>query len=112
MAAAAKKVLTLSVVAVAALVQARAVTGLGTLPAAGARVLGFTDFSAAAGERVSVGALGSTIAEAGAAITVDVLLEVDSVGRVVPKNTGVAVARALQAASGAGQMVEVLLIPN
>lgn len=112
MAAAAKKVLTLSVVAAAALAQYRAVTGLGAVPAAGARSLGFTDTAAAAGERVAVGAVGSTIAEAGAAFAADVALELDASGRVITKAAGVTVARALQAAGAAGQLVEVLLIPN
>lgn len=112
MPAAAKKVLTVSVVAAAALAQYRAVTGNGAVPAAGARSLGFTDFPAAIGERVSVGAVGSTIAEAGAAFAVDAALELDAQGRVIAKAAGVTVARALGAAAGAGQTVEVLLIPN
>jgi hypothetical protein len=112
MAAAAIKILTVSVVAAAALAQNRAVTGAGALPAAGARILGFTDTTAAIGERVSVGAMGTTIVEAGAAFAVDAALEVDSLGRAITKSTGVTVGRALQAATAAGQLVEVLLIPN
>jgi hypothetical protein len=112
MAAAAFSVMAHSVVAVAATLSNRAITGLGTAPAAGARVLGFTKFQAAAGERVTVDVLGSTIAEVGAAIAIDALVEVDAQGRVITRTTGVAVGRALQSASGAGQMVEVLLFPN
>jgi hypothetical protein len=112
MAAAALKLLTLSVVATAALTQNRAVTGAGAVPAAGARCLGFADVSAAIGDRISVGAMGTTIAEAGAAIAVDAALELDASGRVITRSTGVAVARALGAATAAGQMVEILLIPN
>lgn len=112
MAAAATKLLTLSVVATAALAQNRAVTGLGAVPAAGARCMGFADFPAAIGERVSVGALGTTIAEAGAAFAADTALELDASGRVVTKAAGVTVARALVPAAAAGQMVEILLIPN
>ncbi|MDQ2821941.1 MAG: DUF2190 family protein [Pseudomonadota bacterium] len=112
MAAAAFTVMTHSVVAVAATPAFRALTGLGTAPAAGARVLGFTAFQAAAADRVTVAVLGSAIAEAGAAVAVDALLEVDVQGRVITKTSGIAVGRALQAASGAGQMVEVFLFPN
>lgn len=112
MAAAAIKILTLSVVATAALTQHRAATGLGALPAAGARCLGFADVSAAIGERVSVATLGTAIAEAGAAFADDAALEVDVAGRVITKTTGVTVGRALGAAAAAGQMVEILLIPN
>jgi hypothetical protein len=112
MAVAANKILTLSVVATAALTQARAVTGNGAIPAAGARCLGFADFNAAVGERVSVGAMGTVAAEAGAAIVVDALVEVDAQGRVVTKAAGVAVGRALTASTAAGQFIEILLIPN
>ena len=112
MAAAAYKILTLSVVAAAALTRNRAVTGTGTVPAAGGRCLGFTDTDAVVGQRVSVGALGTVVAEAGAAVAVDALLELDAQGRVIPKNTGVAVGRALGAATAAGQQIEIMPIPN
>lgn len=112
MAGSAIKLLTLSVVATAALAANRAVTGLGAVPAAGARCAGFTDFPAAIGERVSYGALGTVVAEAGAAFAADVALELDASGRVIAKAAGVAVGRALTAAAGAGSQVEVLLIPN
>lgn len=112
MAASAIKLLTLSVVATAALTQNRAVTGVGAVPAAAGRCAGFADFSGAIGERVSYGALGTAIAEAGAAFAADVALELDAQGRVVTKAAGVTVARAVTAAAGAGSLVEVLLIPN
>lgn len=112
MAGSAIKLLTLSVVATAALTQNRAVTGLGAVPAAGARCLGFADFSGAIGERVSVGAAGTAVAESGAAFAADVALELDAQGRVIAKAAGVAVARALTASAGAGSQVEILLIPN
>lgn len=112
MAAAAIKLLTLSAVATVALSANRAVTAAGAIPAAGARCAGFTDFSAAIGERVSYGALGTVVAEAGAAFTIDAALELDASGRVITKSAGVTVARALAAATAAGQMVEILVIPN
>jgi hypothetical protein len=112
MAASCIKVLTLSVVAAAALAQYRAVTGAGNLPAAGGRSLGVTDYSVAAGERVSVGVMGTVIAEAGGAFAVDALLEVDAQGRFITANTGAKVARAISAAGAAGVLAEILLIPN
>lgn len=112
MAAACYKVLTLSVVAAAALSQYRAVTAAGAVPAAGARSLGVTDYAVAAGDRVSVAVLGTAIAEAGAAFAIDAALEVDAQGRFVTKNTGATVARALSAAGATGNLVEILLIPN
>lgn len=112
MAASCIKILTLSVVATAALTQYRAVTAAGAVPGAGARCLGVTDFSAASGDRVSVGVLGTVIAEAGAAFALGAALEVDALGRYITKNAGVTVAHALAAAGAAGNLVEILLIPN
>ena len=112
MPATAIKLLTLSVVATAALTINRAVTAAGAVPAAAGRCIGFADYSGAIGERVSVGALGTVVAEAGAAFVAGVALELDASGRVITKTAGVAVGTALTAASGVGATVEVLLIPN
>ena len=112
MAASAITILTLSVVATAALAQNRAVTGVGAVPAAGARCLGFTNNPAAVGERVPVAAVGTAPAEAGAAFANEAELELDAQGRVITRTTGVKVGRAMQAAAAAGQVVEILLIPN
>lgn len=104
--------LTHSLIATAALTQFRAVTGTGTIPAAGGRILGVAAVSGVVGERVPVEIEGTTIAEAGAAVAIDAALEVDASGRFIPKNTGVVVGRALSAAPGAGSQIEVLLISN
>jgi hypothetical protein len=106
-------VLTLTVRAAAALQAARFVTHAGAVPSAGARVIGVTRSSAEAGDEVAVDVLGTTIVEAGAAISsVGALLETDAQGRAVPKTTGTAVAVALQTATAAGQKIEALLLPN
>jgi hypothetical protein len=112
MAAAGIKILTLSVVATAALSASRAVTGTGSVPAAGGRILGITDFAGAIGDRVSVGVMGTTPGEAGAAFAADAALEVDALGRFVTLAAGTKVARAVTAAAGAGSLAEILLIPN
>lgn len=104
--------LTLPVTAAAALLANRAVTGVGTVPAAGGRCLGFTRTAAAIGERVPVDVDGTTLAEAGAAIAIDQSLELDAQGRIVPLVSGKPIARALSAATAAGQIVEVLVIAN
>ena len=101
-----------SVVATAALTQARAVTAAGALPAAAGRCLGFAKFAAAVGERVNVAVLGSTVAEAGAAIGVGVPLELDALGRVITRAAGVTVGSALGAAAAAGDKIEIVLIAN
>lgn len=108
-----KPVLTLTVTAAAALSAHRFVTHAGAVPSAGGRVLGVTRSDAASGKPVAVDVLGTTVVEAGAAISsVGTLLETDANGKAVPKTTGTAVAVALQTAGGAGRRIEVLLLPN
>jgi hypothetical protein len=108
--------LTLTVTAAAALSANRGVTTAGAVPAAGANIAGITRTSAAAsGDLVPVDALGTTIAESGAAIAVGARLEVDNVGRVITLDAGVcvgAMAPGQAAAGAAGQFVEIVLIPN
>ena len=101
-----------SVIAAVALTNARAVTAAGALPAVSARCLGFAKFDTAVGIRCNVAVLGSTIAEAGAAIAVGALLELDALGRVITKATGVTVGSALSAAVNVGDKIEIVLIPN
>ena len=109
-------VMTLTVTAAAVLTANRGVTGAGAVPAAGANVIGFTRSSAAAiGDLVPVDVLGTAEAEAGAAIAVGAAVEVDNLGRVVTLAAGVKVGRmapAQAAAIAAGQVVEIVLIPN
>lgn len=108
-----KPVLTLTVVATGAVPAHRFVSPQGALPQAGGNTLGVTRAEAtAAGQEVAVDVLGTTVVEAGAAIAAGALLETDSQGRAVPRTSGQPVARALQAATGAGRRIEVLLLPN
>lgn len=109
-------VLTLTVTAASALVVNRGVTGAGAVPAAGASVAGFTRTSAAAaGDLVPIDVLGTADAEAGAAIAVGAAVEVDNLGRVITLASGVKVGRMAPgqaAATAAGQIVEIVLIPS
>jgi len=106
--------LTLTVLATAALATARFVEQDGTYPAAGGKALGVTRFDAAIGDPVAVDVLGTTIVECGAAVTQDAALMVDATGRVVPLAGSAvqAVGRALQAGAAAGALIEILLIPS
>ena len=107
--------LTLTVIATAAVAGCRCVTQAGAYPAAGAAAFGVTRSSAeAAGDLVPVDVQGTAIAEAGAAITLDAPLMVDATGRVVPLTVGSKspVGRAMQAATAAGQQIEILLVPS
>jgi hypothetical protein len=109
-------VLTLSVVAAAALTIHRFVTALGAVPAAGAACIGVTRTgAAAAGDLVPVDVLGTAVVETGAAIAAGAAIECDSSGRAITHTSGVKLGRMApgQAAAGAaGALVEVVLIPN
>lgn len=107
--------LTLTVVANAAVSAERFVTQSGGYPVAGGVAFGVTRTSAAqAGDLLPVDVQGTSIVEAGAAISLDAALMVDAQGRVVPLTVGSKspVARALGAAAAAGERIEVLLVPS
>jgi hypothetical protein len=112
MAASSTNTLVLTVVATAALTQFRGVTHTGGAAGAAANALGFAQNGGAIGDAVPVVALGTAIAEAGAAITAGSLVELDASGRVITRSAGAIVGRALTAAGAAGDQVEVLVIPN
>ena len=99
------------VVATAAITQFRGMTLAGGVPAAAANG-GIAFTSGAIGDTVTMNVIGTAIAEAGAAFAAGTLLEFDSNARLVTRASGVPVARAITAASGAGVQAEVLLIPN
>ena len=106
--------LTLTVIATAAVAGCRCVTQAGTYAAAGGVVYGVTRTPGNVGDPIPVDILGTTIVEAGAAITKDAALMVDATGRVVPlSGAGKSpVARAQEAATAAGEFIEVLLVPS
>jgi Uncharacterized conserved protein (DUF2190) len=105
-------ILTLSVKAAAALSANRFVVDAGVVPAAAARALGVTVAPAAIGERTRVEVLGTATVEAGAAVAVGAQIECDALGRGITKAAGVVLGRALTSAAIAGDLIEVLLIPN
>ncbi|MCS4509141.1 capsid cement protein [Xylophilus ampelinus] len=108
-------ILTLSIKAAGALSANRLVTQAGAYPAAGAAAFGVTRTSAEfAGDLVPVDVMGTAIAEAGAAIPADTPLQVDATGRVVALTVGgkAPVGRSMDAAAGAGDLIEILLVPN
>lgn len=89
------------------------VTAAGAPATAAGNAVGFAQVGGASGDVASVAVLGTTIATAGAAIAVGALVEVHTtVSQVVTKSAGVAIGRALTAASAAGDQIEVLILPN
>lgn len=101
----------LPVKATAAITQNRGMTLAGAVPAAGAA--GYLAVTGGAiNDMVSVTVVGTAQAEAGAAFAADVVLEFDAQARLITRTTGVAVARSVTASSGAGAVVEALVIPH
>lgn len=113
MAKQANPVLSLPVLATGAIVANRFVTAAGAQAGADANTLGVARSAAASGERFTADVLGTATVEAGAAISANATVKVDSSGRAITWATsGAKVGLALEAATASGQLIEVLLIPN
>lgn len=104
--------LVLPLTASAAVRAERFVTYGGAECGAGAASAGVAVDPGASGELIPVVRIGTAVVVAGAAVTAGGLVESDSQGRAINRNTGVALGRALQAAAAAGQRIEVLLLGN
>jgi len=107
--------LVLSILASAVLSANRFISLTGGVPAAGGNSYGVTQTSVKSGELAPVAIAGTEIVETGAAIAVNALIQTDNQGRAITKDTGATLARMAPgqaAATGAGQFVEVILIPN
>lgn len=105
--------LTLTVALTGTVAANRFVTPAGAQAGADAVSLGVSRVGGVAGEKIPVDAIGTAVVESGAAIAAGATLESDSQGRAVTWATsGAKVGIALQAATAAGQFIEVLLLPN
>lgn len=106
-------VLALTVAAAGTIAANRFITPAGAQAGADANTLGVCRQAAVATDKVTVDVLGTAIVEAGAAVAANATLKADASGRAITWVTsGAKVGIALEAASGAGQLIEVLLIPN
>jgi hypothetical protein len=91
----------------------RFVTPAGAQAGADANTLGATRSAGVSGERVTVDVIGTAIIEAGAAVAAGATVKSDASGRAITWATsGAKVGLAREAATAAGQMIEVLLMPN
>ena len=91
----------------------RFISPAGAYASADGNTLGVARSAGDSGAKVTVDVLGTAVVEAGAAIAANATLKVDSTGRAITWVTsGAKIGLALQAASGAGVKIEVLLIPN
>lgn len=106
--------LTLSVLAVGAITQARFVTPAGNQAVAGENAYGVAVTDAADGEIVPVVNKGTAIVEAGALIAAGALVQADANGRAITKAAGVTLGRLApgESAGAAGDFVEVILFDN
>lgn len=85
----------------------------GAQAAADANTFGVSRTAGVATEKIPVDVLGTAVVEAGAAVAAGATVKSDSTGRAITWATsGAKVGLALEAASAAGQFIEVLLIPN
>lgn len=91
----------------------RFVTPAGAQAGADANTLGVARTAGVSGDRITLDVLGTATVEAGAAIAAGATLKTDASGRAITWATsGAKVGLALAAASAAGDLIEVLLIPN
>jgi len=96
-----------------AVVANRFVSALGAQVGADANALGVTRQAGAIGDKVTVDVIGTAMVEVGAAVADGATIKSDASGRAITWVTsGARLAVALEAASVAGQVIEVLLIPN
>lgn len=107
--------LTLSVLASATVAADRFITTGGAHPSAGGLPLGVTRSAGESGDMVPVDVMGTAIVTAGAAIALDAAIAVGTDGKAITHDADGdkhAVGRALSAATGDGDTLEVLLIPS
>lgn len=105
-------VLTLTLQASATITAQTFVDYTGAPATAGGNAAGVARTSANAGDLFPADTLGTAVVIAGAAINAGQRLQSDANGNAIPKAAGVVLAVALEAASAAGQTIEVNLIPN
>jgi hypothetical protein len=105
--------LTMSFIAAGTLAQFQPVQATGVAAVAAGNAVGSANVSAVSGDLFPAVVLGTALFVAGGAIAVGALVEVHTtVTQVITKAAGIAIGRALNATSAAGDFVEVLLIPN
>lgn len=106
--------MTLTVIASAAVAANRAINQAGAYPAAGGLAFGITRSDAAIGDPTPVDVHGTAIATAGAAFSKDVALMVGTDGKVIAHDGDGdkhAIGRSMEAATADLEEVEILLAP-
>jgi len=86
-------------------------TGKAALPAALGRIIGVLQNKPTLNQAATIVCSGISKVTAGAAIAAGANVEVDALGRVITRATGIPAGIALEAASGAGIVIAVYLAP-
>lgn len=108
-----KPIVTLTIAATGTITAHRFVTPAGAQAGADANAIGVARSSAVSGDRLPVDSLGTATVESGAAVTLGATVKIDAQGRAIPWVTsGARVGIALEAATAAGQFIEVFLLPQ
>lgn len=79
---------------------------------AGVAAIGVSRATAASGEKMTVDTYGTAIIESGGSISLGAAVKSGADGRALTYDTGVKAGIALQASTGAGQRIEILLLPS
>jgi len=82
----------------------------GAVLSSAVKALGVSNAETPNGEQLPVTCIGITLVKSGAAVTVGAAVESDANGKAVPLNAGVSNGYALDTASGADEVIRVLLI--
>lgn len=107
------QILCLPITATGTISAHRFVTAAGAQTGADGNALGVSQSAATSGQRLNIVNLGTAVVETGAAISLGATVKADSSGRAITWATsGARLGVALEAATAAGQFIEVSLIPN
>lgn len=105
--------LTLTLAAASAVAVCRLITPLGAQAGADANTIGVARTAAAIDEKFPVDVRGTASVESGAAVAAGATVKSDASGRAITwAVSGAKVGIALEAATAAGQIIEVLLVDN
>lgn len=101
--------LPLTLVAGASLSANRFVTSAGAVPGAGTAAIGVNRVAASSTDKITVDVIGTAIVETGGVISAYDEIQTDASGRAVTSDGGVVLGIAMQASTGSGKFIEVLL---
>lgn len=102
-------ILPLTIAATGTVAEHRFITSAGVYPGAGLLAFGVNRTTVASGDKACVDTLGTAIVETGGVISAMQEVQADSTGRAVASAGGVILGVALQASTGSGKFIEVML---